>query len=636
MKISISAIGYKPVAPRLRGILDTRDFVWNGPLGVVCSPEKTIFYLYAPDVDKLELLLFDKPEDTPVEIKKMTYLKNGVYSLEINQKLSGKYYKYRVYRNDTVIDVLDPYSKCIKGYRGYSYIVDPSVYTPVTSTADMKMKDAIIYELHVRDFTISKNSGIKNKGEYPGFTEKNTFLLDDKKIKTGLAHLKELGVNVIQIMPVQSFAHEEGSEDYNWGYMPAHYFAIEGWFAKDKSGHNRIIEFKKLVDALHKEGFKVVIDVVYNHTAEGTGTPISFMGLAPWYYYRTNVQGYFENGSGCGNEFRTEAPMARRLIIDSMRYFVEFFGVDGFRYDLMGLIDYDTLIEVEKELREIKSDILIYGEPWGGGSSSFQCHGKGVQYDKGFSVFNDTFRDALKGSVWNMDPGYIQNGSNREKVLKGIYGSVTDFACRPYESVNYIDCHDNHTFYDRLLLTSNNDKNNIIDQTKLGAAILLTSQGVPFLHSGQEILRSKGGCHNSYDKPDSVNKYPWINKKKYLDVFKYYQGLIKMRKDHPIFRFEEAWEVKENLRFLDIHLGIELPGNTIAYQLLRGNSNDEWNEAIVIFNPGTYEVSIQIPGKNYKIALDNKKYYPKGKLIKKKKISDFISIPARSTLILSK
>jgi len=634
--IEVSATGFKGQTVNLRGILDSKDFTWNGPLGVVISPNKTSFYIYSPDVDKIEVLIFNEPNRIISKTYELSYLKNGVYSIEIPEKLSGKYYKYRVTNGENILELIDPYSKCNIGFDDFSYITDPKEHSNVTETTPLKMKDAIIYELHIRDFTISENSGITKKGKYSGIVEKGTKLERSFKIKTGLDHLKELGVNVIQIMPVQQFDHDENSEDYNWGYMPVHYFALDGYYAEDKKRSGRIHEFKNLVDKLHEEGFKVVIDVVYNHTAEGSGHPISFLGFAPWYYYRTDIIGNFENGSGCGNEFRSEAPMANRVVIDSMRYFVEYFGIDGFRYDLMGLIDFNTLIMAEKELRTIKPDILIYGEPWGGGDSSFECHGKGVQYNRNFSVFNDTFRDAMKGSVWNSDPGYIQKGYNKEKIMNGIYGSVTDFAFSPEETINYIDCHDNRTFLDRLILTSGTDENQLIKMTKFGAAILFTSQGVPFIHSGQEILRSKGGCHNSYDQPDSVNKFPWENKRKYLDVFKYYKDLIKLRKDHPMFRMNSADAIKENLKFLDHHLGIEIPENVIAYRLTRGRSSDSWIEAIVIFNPENYDVIVNLPSRNYKIGLNGNKYYPKGIKYKRKLVSDSVRVASKTAMILFK
>ena len=220
--------------------------------------------------------------------------------------------------------------------------------------------------------------------------------------------------------------------------------------------------------------------------------------------------------------------------------------------------------------------------------------------------------------------------------MRGIYGSITDFAYKPEESINYIDCHDNRTFFDRLIFTSGTDEKKLIKMTKLGAAILFTSQGVPFIHSGQEILRSKKGSHNSYNLPDSINRFPWENKRKYFEVFKYYRDLIKLRKEHPMFRMATSEEVKGNLKFLDHHFGIEMAGNTIAYQLTAGTSGDSWKEAIVIFNPENYDVVIHLPNSGYKIGLDEKGYYPAGKKYRKKLVGDSIRVPMKSSMILFK
>jgi pullulanase len=636
-KIRVTARGYRNGIAQLRRVLDAPAFTWGGPLGCRLMPQQTVFHVYAPDAGSMEVLLKNSPEGPIIRTLKMKYEAQGVWSTRIKENLEGKFYRYRVNRGGKIVEAIDPYAICNIGYLGWSHITDLTHLTPTTTTDEMAFDDAIIYELHLRDFTIDPKSGVKAKGVYSGLTEKGTRFLDNTKIRTGLDHLEELGINTVQIMPVQSFAHDENSEDYNWGYMPAHYFSLDGWFATKKSDDSRLKEFKSLVDALHQRKMKVVIDVVYNHTTEGTGSIISFMGLAPWYYYRTSFDGSFENGSGCGNEFRTEAPMARRLILDSLRHFIEVFGVDGFRFDLMGLIDYETLLSVVKELKVFKPDVMIYGEPWGGGTTSFAVHGKGVQHNQGFSVFNDTFRDAMKGSVWSLDPGYIQKGWNKEKVMEGITGSIHDFAARPAESINYIDCHDNRTFLDRLLITSETTReNDILAMTRLGATLLMTSQGVPFIHSGQEMLRSKGGSHNSYDQPDSVNMLRWENKEKYLDLFKYYKGLINLRKEHPMFRMKSAAEVNANLHFLDRDLGIDLPGNTIAYHLSRGNSGDEWSEVLVIFNPSSHEVTLKIPGKGYKVAVNRDSIHLRGVKLKRRLISDKVTVKGRSAMVLFK
>lgn len=638
LTVNVKARGFRMAKAELRKVLDGPRFTWGGPLGARVARGKTTFHVYAPDAGSMEVLLARQPRGDGERRLRMKYEDQGVFSARAQEDLSGWYYRYRVNRGGKTSDLLDPYSPVQAGWDGWSLVTDPTTITPVTRASALPMEpvDAIVYEMHIRDFTIDPASGIQGRGKYSGWTEKGT-KLTGTKVKTGVDHLVELGVNVVQVLPVQTFAHDERSSDYNWGYMPAHYFSVEGWFASDPLGQVRQTEFKALVDSLHARGIRVVVDVVYNHTAEGSGHPVSFLGLAPWYYYRTNFAGQFENGSGCGNELRTEAPMCRRMILDSLRYFVETYGVDGFRFDLMGLMDYETMLSLVKELRVLKPDILLWGEPWGGGSSSFSVHGKGVQRGAGFAVFNDTFRNALKGSVWDLDPGYVVDGREKGKVITGIKGSIDDFADGPNETMNYLDCHDNRTFFDRLLVSTGcRDLAVLKAMNKLGAAIIFTSQGVPFIHGGQEMLRSKGGHHNSYNQPDSVNMVRWENKQKYADVVKYYQGLIAMRKAHPIFRLHTAAEIRRQLHFLDLDLRIPLPGAVVAYQLLRGNTADEWSEAVVIFNPHGKTASVKLPGKGYRIALDGKKYHPRGVLLRRKTVDSVVKVPPRSAMVLFK
>jgi pullulanase len=482
--------------------------------------------------------------------------------------------------------------------------------TPIAPHPEFDRSEAIIYELHVRDFTIAPNSGIAQKGKYLGFTETGTTMPEHPDIKTGIDHLEELGVNVVQVMPIQDFDNDESSQQYNWGYMPVHFNSPDGWYATERDNAKRVEEFKLLVDALHKKGMKVLMDVVYNHTAEYRPNKIfSFEGLAPGYYYRLRDDGTYWNGSGTGNETRSEALMMRKFIVESCKYWVEEYDVDGFRFDLMGLHDMETMVRIVEECRAIKPDIVIHGEPWTGGETPISPTGKGSQRNKGFAVFGDHFRDAIKGGVFDLSKGYVQAGINIDRIKRGIEGSINDFTHHPTEVLNYVASHDNHTFWDRLVLTTRGDRN-VTDEdrkrmNKMGAVLVLTSQGIPFIHSGQEMLRTKRGNSNSYNQPDAVNMINWDLKRTNPDIFNYYKGLISLRKTHPIFRMKTREEVSMNLEFLDDDLGMRLPSRCVGYRLKRGSSGDAWEEVLVLYNPNPAVVTFDIPEGDWTIVVND-------------------------------
>ena len=518
--------GYKPAQLRIRGILDSPEFFADKEMGAVYSPARTVFRVFAPTATEVTVMLYEEPEGGTADPNQMQYVGNGIWEATVEGDLIGKYYTLKTSgvdpRFDSGLEVIDPYSRCNTSHTGRGMIIDDN--TPIAPHPEFDRSEAIIYELHVRDFTIAPNSGIAQKGKYLGFTETGTTLPEHTDIKTGIDHLEELGVNVVQVMPIQDFDNDESSEQYNWGYMPVHFNSPDGWFATERHGAKRVEEFKLLVDALHKKGMKVVMDVVYNHTAEHRPDRVfSFEGLVPGYYYRLRDDGTYWNGSGTGNETRSEALMMRKFIVESCRYWVEEYDVDGFRFDLMGLMDLETVVGIVEECRAIKPDIVIHGEPWTGGETPISPTGKGSQRNKGFAVFGDHFRDAIKGGVFDISKGYVQAGIGIDKIKHGIEGSINDFTYHPTEVLNYVASHDNHTYWDRLVLTTRGDRNVTEEDRKrmdrMGAVLVLTSQGIPFIHSGQEMLRTKRGNSNSYNQPDAVNMINWGLKRTNMDIF---------------------------------------------------------------------------------------------------------------------
>jgi pullulanase len=525
-------------------------------LGVTYTPEQTTFRVFAPGALTAQVVLADEVTgDAGLERHAMRAGKKGIWELTLPGDHTGKLYAYTLggLGFDPDVEIADPYAVCMQGRSPRSLIVnlpatDPPGFREQSYDLPDSPVDAVIYEMHVRDFTIAANSGVDQKGKYLGLTEGGTTLPDDPAIATGIDHLVELGVTHVQIMPIQDFDNHEHAEDsYNWGYMPVHFNSPDGWFAQEIRGPGRIRELKAAIQAFHQRGIGVILDVVYNHTADWA----PFEQLVPGYYFRLTDAGNFSNGSGCGNEFASEAPMARKYILDSVRYWVEEYRVDGFRFDLMGLIDLETMRLMKADLEKINPNILIYGEPWTGGHTPLkpvttkeQTRGTGVL------AFNDHFRDAIKGGRDGGGPGFIQAGADVGKIVKGLMGGIHDWAQDPVDAIAYFECHDNLTAWDKLLQSVPDGSDELKRRMmRLAALTLLTAQGMPFIHSGQEFCRSKQGHHNSYNQPDEINQIDWQRKKTYADVYAYHRGLIALRKAHPAFRLRTRAEVERRVHF---------------------------------------------------------------------------------------
>lgn len=613
---------------KLGDVVDSDYFYSDKELGVIFDEDKVIMRVFSPRAQNVWALIYENERDEPIE-RPMEYSENGIWETSFSLDIIGKYYKFRVKEGNEIFEGIDPYAKCVTSHNGKGIIVKDK--TNVFPSPSFDISQTVLYELHIRDFTIDENSGVRQKGKYLGLTEENTEHKKFKKILTGIDSLVELGINAVHIMPFQDFENNQDSDEYNWGYMPVNFNSPEGWYAFDKSGPGKIKEVKEMVSAFHKRGIKVIMDVVYNHTAETETKRYSFNAIAPGYYYRIKEDGTYWNGSGCGNEFKTEAPMARKFILDSLIYWLKEYKIDGFRFDLMGLIDEETVFEIVKKLKEIKPDIIIYGEPWTADITPVRGIKKGTQKSKGFAVFNDNFRDAIKGSVFNIeDLGYVQSGRNRDAVMRGIKGSIDDFTDSPMETINYVSCHDNHTLWDRIdLSVKDAGLEEKIKMNKLAQGIILTSQGIPFIHSGEEFLRTKKGHENSYNLPDEINMINWDMKKTNYKVFSFYRDLVHLRQWHPAFRMKTGQEVRENLRFYEeMNLPVEDP--CIAYMIDGEDVGDEWKKILVLINPKKNPVKFQLPEGSYQIGFDENGIYAG----KKETISSNIEVPAISMLIL--
>lgn len=626
-------------------------------LGAVYSPKMTRFKVWAPETESVKLNLYKQGEgDNLIEQHIMKKSANGTYVFEKQGDCNGIYYTYTVVNHGEEQEAVDPYTKAagVNGQRGM--VINLAKTNPQGFEMDgyrnpEHITDAIIYEGSVRDFTMDESSGVFHNGKFLGLTEANT--TNHFGEATALDYISGLGVTHVQILPAFDFEtvdEKNQKAQYNWGYDPDNYNVPEGSYAVSPyDGAVRIQEMKQMVLALHSRGIGVIMDVVFNHTYRRDDS--NLQKIVPGYYYRSDETGY-TNGSGCGNEVASDRPMVQKLIVDSLIYWAKEYHIDGFRFDLMGVLDIDTMNVIAERLKEIRPDIYLYGEGWNGGPSSlaeekraFKASAKKMP---GIGMFNDDIRDTIKGSVFYDDHlGFVNGGTHLENALRyGITGAVAHpqvdydaygskpWAKEPGQSINYVSCHDNYTLWDKLSVScpeASEEKKKAMN--RLCAAIVFTSQGVPFIQAGEEFLRSKplpekkGFAENSYNMPDAVNSIKWDNIHEYPDMIAYYKGLMALRKAHPVFRMQSEAEMTQNLCFLS-----DTPENVVAY-LLKGKGADDTPENIlVIFNGNDEEILYNLPEGKWKILVDDKTAGADGKKI----ISAKADVEPLSALVLEK
>jgi pullulanase len=566
-------------------------------LGAIYSPASTTFRLFAPTAQSVSLILYNGPAGpdgrsaTP-----MRATGKGIWEATIPGDLQGKFYMLLPKGSGLPAhETLDPYATNTVNSSTRARITPQPLDIETKSPLPTAPLDKIIYEMHVRDFTISPTSGVQHPGLYLGWTQPGATLPGRPDIKTALDHLVELGITDVQIMPVQDFANNESTRAYNWGYITNSFLSPEGMFATNIADDSRVRELHALIAALHQRHIGVIMDVVYNHTSDTA----PFNDIVPGYYYRHLPDGAPANGSACGNEFRTEAPMARKYMLDSLKYWVTQYGVDGFRFDLMALLDRDTMTAIATQLRAINPNIAIYGEPWTGGDSPLTSRtDKTALHQVPVGAFNDDFRNALKGLPDGPEPGFIQDGSHRDDLIQAL--QLSDWFSTPDQSINYMTCHDNLVLWDKLKLSMPGATEDLIKQTaRLGYVVLLTSPGVPFMQGGEEFGRTKGGDNNSYQSPDSVNQIDWSLKAKNHDLFTFVRDLIALRKAHPLFRLHSRADIASRLTLLPSEPGL-------AYEINgAGIPGETWQRALVLLNPGdTTPLKITLPPGQWEAAID--------------------------------
>jgi pullulanase len=607
-------------------------YVYAGDdLGAVYGPEKTVFKVWAPGADALELLLFEEgrpvPREEPLRCFAMKRRKGGLWEAEAPGDWKNRYYVYSVSRGGETKITVDPYARAagVNGWRGMVAdlpATDPPGFREQERPPLASPLDAVIYELHLRDLSMHPQSGIKNRGKFLGLTEGGT--KNALGLSTGLDHIRELGLTHIHLLPSFDFktVDETGAgPQFNWGYDPQNYNLPEGSYSTDPfHGEVRIREFKLLVQALHARGLRVVMDVVYNHTFDAAAS--AFSALAPEYYYRMKAPGLYSDGSACGNETASERPMMRKFIIDSVVYWAREYRVDGFRFDLMGLHDVETMNLLRAELDKVDRSIIIYGEGWTAGDTPLAPERRAVKenaplLDERIALFSDDFRDGLKGSVFLAgEPGFVNlppgaaPGLRDEDVKFGIAGGVRHpgvdlgrvsysksfWAKEPSQALNYVSAHDNLSLWDKLAAASPGaDEGELLRQNKLAAAILFTSQGIPFFQAGEEMARTKGGDENSYRSPDRVNQLDWERKSRFTALTDYYRGLIALRRAYSAIRLPNAEALRERLSFLPS------PPGLILYTLEAGEA---YAAFFLAFNGRSEEVRAALPEGDWELLVN--------------------------------
>ena len=623
---------------------DTREFkescTYDGDdLGVRIFQGKTSFRLWSPFAESVQLKLYKSQKGGyPFRTVEMTKSSNGTWLCIITEDLSGTSYTYFVNFSGHSHETADPYARAagINGNR--SMVIRPEDTDP-PGFRDHKRPEAtdpvnsIIYEVHVRDLSVSPSSGIRNKGLFLGFTESGT--RNPHGFATGIDHIKELGATHVQLLPIfDFFTVDEEKGGYNWGYDPYNYNVPEGSYSTDPfDGRSRIRELKEAVMAMHKKGLKVIMDVVYNHTGITEGSWLNL--TVPYYYHRTRGL-EFSDASACGNETASERPMARKYIVDSVLYWLQEYKLDGFRFDLMGIHDIETMALVEEKVHEKDPSALIYGEGWTAKDSPLpedkRLVKKNILRTRRIGAFNDDLRDAIRGHVFKArSKGFVAGAIGSEEALKfGIVGAVSHpqidmgdllyssapWAVSPEQSINYCAAHDNHTLYDKLRISAGNNEGHLRDMNRLSDAIVLTSQGIPFLHAGSEFLRTKNGDENSYKSGDSVNMLDWNLKTRNIDIFHYYKGLAELRKSRKALRLGNADEIRKNLVFYGKGKGSSLrirENNVVAY-IVSSEEPGKKGSLLVAFNGSRHDVILGIPDGNWNILVDkeNAKTMPIG------------------------
>lgn len=655
MTASLTASAYAAV-PTVEDIYNSYPVYDGNDLELVVDNSGTHFTLWSPAAQNARVLLYDTDRNgAATDALEMHPGEKGVWRAAVPQKLYGKFYTFQVQSQGRWLDETPGiYAKAVGTNGKRAAIIDMSQTDPQGWGNDhgpvvKHINDAVIYEMHHRDFSMHQSGGIVHKGKFLALAEVGTH--NNSGAKTGIDHLKELGVTHVHILPSYDFNSVDESNlpanQYNWGYDPQNYNAPEGSYATDPSNPAvRIREMKEMVQALHNAGIGVIMDVVYNHTGDNGGSNFSL--TAPGYFYRHNPDGSYSNASGCGNETASNRQMMQNFIVNSVKYWASEYHIDGFRFDLMAIHDIETMNRVARELKTINPSIFVYGEGWTAGDSPLPVERRALKENvskmQDIAVFSDDIRDAVKGHYSNeAERGFATGKPGNEETVKiGIVASTAHpqvdytkgnnskfaYATAPTQIINYVSCHDDLMLTDKLAKSMPEaDVATRQRAARLAQTIVFTSQGTPFMFAGEEIFRDKKGVHNSFVSPDYINAIDWDLKTTNIDQFEYYRELIALRKAHPAFRMTTAADIAKNLVFDN-----ETRTNVISYSLKNHANGDSWKEIKIVFNGNDKAVDVRIPKGNWTIVAYDGKLKANGM---DKSQGGNMTVPAYSALILA-
>lgn len=604
-----------------------KEYTYTGDdLGAVWSKESTTFRVWAPTAEEVTLNLYESgtpSADDLIEQIPMTADANGTWVASKEGDLNGTYYTYTALLDGAKQESCDPYARTtgVNGKR--AMVIDLGSTNPDGWDKDKNphagegINDAVIYELQMRDLSADKSSGIENVGKFLSLTETGTKTAGG--VATGLDHLKDLGITHLHLMPIYDFGSVDETYTYenlyNWGYDPVNYNVPEGSYSTDPyNGEVRVSEMKQMVKSLHDNDISVIMDVVYNHVQSAGDFCIN--RLVPGYFSRIGADGSYSSGSGCGNDTASERSMVKKYIVDSVCYWADEYHIDGFRFDLVGLIDTETINEVVEEVHKTHPDVIFYGEGWTletnmtkeGYTLATQLNSESTPE---FAYFNDTIRDGLKGNVFNTgEVGYVSGARNMEELITENFMGNASWCSSPSQTVNYASCHDNLTLFDRLA-TSRPDagREDLIRMNNLAAAVYMTAEGIPFMMSGEEMLRTKtkedgSFDSNSYMSGDEVNSMKWsdLENEEYQQVYNYYKGLIAFRKAHGALRLSDAATVEENVKPVE-----GMAENVVAFDISGGVNGETAKEIYVVFNANNEEQTIDLPDGKWNVYIDGEK-----------------------------
>lgn len=598
---------------------DTFPIPQQENLWISYTKESTLFKIWSPTANTVTLRLYKTGVDSPpFSTQNLEKKEGGLWTKNIEGDLNGTYYTYQVkIGNQWLFETPGIYAQAVGANGDRAMVLDLQKTDPLDWNMDIGPKlaaenQAVIYELHIRDMTIHSKSGSSYPGTYLGLIEKGT--KGPGNVATGFDHLKELGITHVHLLP--TFDHYSIDEtqlekpQFNWGYDPKNYNVPEGSFSSDPfNAEVRIKEFKQMVKAFHDNNIGVILDVVYNHT--GKTAESNFNQEVPQYYYRQWEDGSYSDAAACGNETASERIMMQRFMLESVKYWMQEYHIDGFRFDLMGIHDMKTMNLLADAIKKINKNALVYGEGWTAQDSPLpeeeRALKKHMQQLPKIAAFSDDLRDGLKGSVFeDSSRGFVSGAKEMQESIKfGVVGSIqhpeisyeevnyskAPWTLEPWQAINYVSCHDNHTLFDKLKVSvpKASDAERIA-MDKLANAIVLTAQGTPFLHAGSEMLRTKNGEHNSYNLPDSINQIDWNWKFTNKPVFDYYKNLIALRNAHPAFRMKTATDVVKNLHFK------KTTDSLISYTIENNANGDNWKNILVIYNASKKPYAYQMDG----------------------------------------